>query len=143
MNSHCESVAVHWFRFKEQLIFWKNISFLFLQKSKDKFVNQPHPIKIVKIKAFFVFLKQTLWKNSKFQYWFLKMLINLYLLSYFLIKLKLGKLQYVKTWKKSICKFHFPVNNTKCIFFILIYKKYYWKSTIQVFNHNMWNTKKT
>ena len=29
------------------------------RKSKDKFVNQPHPTKIEKIRAFFVFLRKS------------------------------------------------------------------------------------
>ena len=38
------------------------------RKSKDKFVNQPHPIKIEGLSTTFVFLKITFWKNKKFQY---------------------------------------------------------------------------
>ena len=52
------------------------------RKSKDKFVNQPHPIKIQGLSTTFVFLKITFWKNRKFQYWFLIVLINLYKLSW-------------------------------------------------------------
>ena len=35
------------------------------RKSKKKFVNQPHPNKIVKIRAFFVFWKKNFMKKSK------------------------------------------------------------------------------
>ena len=38
------------------------------RKSKDKFVNQSHPTKIVKIGSFFVFLKFFVWKNPELQY---------------------------------------------------------------------------
>ena len=34
-------------------------------KSKDEFINQPHPTKIVKIRAFFEFLKKNLLKKFK------------------------------------------------------------------------------
>ena len=52
------------------------------RKSKDKFVNQPHPIKIERLSTIFVFLKITFWQNQKFQYWFLIVLMNLYKLSW-------------------------------------------------------------
>ena len=52
------------------------------RKSKDKFDNQPHPIKIEGLSTAFVFLKITFWKNQIFQYWFLIVLINLYKLSW-------------------------------------------------------------
>ena len=48
------------------------LSFVILyrsRKSKDKFVNQSHRTKIVKIRAFLIFLKKSLWKNPKLQYW--------------------------------------------------------------------------
>ena len=48
------------------------------QKRKNKFLNQPHPIKIEGFSTTFVFLKIIFWKNQKFQYWFLIVLINLY-----------------------------------------------------------------
>ena len=51
------------------------------KKSKDKFVNQPHPIKIEGLSTTFVFLKIIFRKNQKFLYWFLIVLINLYKLS--------------------------------------------------------------
>ena len=35
------------------------------RKRKDKFVNQPHPTKTVKIRAFFVFSKKNFLKKSK------------------------------------------------------------------------------
>ena len=74
---------------------------------KHEFVNQPYPTEIVKIRAFFVLFE-------KLQYWFLIVLINLYQLSqwHFWIEPKLGNLQYVKTWKKSISKFHVPLKRT-------------------------------
>ena len=52
------------------------------RESKDKFVNQPHPIKIEGLSTNFVFLKIIFWKNKKFQYWFLIVLIILYKLSW-------------------------------------------------------------
>ena len=52
------------------------------RKNKDKFVNQPRPIKIEGLSTTFVFLKIIFWKNQKFQYWFLIVLINLYKLSW-------------------------------------------------------------
>ena len=36
------------------------------RKSQDKFVNQPHPIKIEGLSTTFVFLKIIFWKNQKF-----------------------------------------------------------------------------
>ena len=52
------------------------------RESKDKFVNQPYPIKIEGLSTTFVFLKIIFWKNQKFQHWFLIVLINLYKLSW-------------------------------------------------------------
>ena len=52
------------------------------RKSKDKFVNQPYPIKIEGLSTTFVFLKIIFFLNKKFQYWFLIVLINLYKLSW-------------------------------------------------------------
>ena len=51
------------------------------RKSKDKFVNQLHPIKIEGLSTSFVYLKKTFWKSQKFHYWFLIVLINLFKLS--------------------------------------------------------------
>ena len=92
------------------------------RESKDKFVNQPHPIKIEGLSTTFVFLKIIFWKNQKLQYCFLIVLINLYKLScsHFLIKSKLEMLQHIQIRKKSISKFHFPVKLYEIIKNIMI-----------------------
>ena len=86
-----------------------------------------------------------------------------------MIKSKLEMLQHIKTLKKSISKFHFPVKLYeiwknfmiqyyflhkhlqiwivtffhKMHIFLFNLKTNYWESKIQFFNNNMWNTKKT
>ena len=61
-----------------------------LPESSEKNVSTKVSIstKIVKIGAFFEFLKKILWKNQNFQYWFLIVLINLYTVKKMLLNQK-------------------------------------------------------
>ena len=146
-------VKNHFWNFYQIFTFWDPLS------QKKRYVNQPHPIKIDIIKEIFVFL---IVSDSAH-----KSLLNS--LKHFPSEPKLGKWRYIKTWKKSISKFHFPVKLYKirkniiipnCLlqkdlqiwilkFFYEMYiflsnlTKFYWNLKIEFLNQNMWNTRKT
>ena len=129
----------------------------------DNFVNLQHPTKIVKIRAFFEFL-------TKFQYWFLIVLINLVLiiiLTFFdwtknkkvneCWSLKKVNMQIIfssriipDTIERYYTQFLLPKNwqtwTAKIWYKMYILRKNFkchLKSKIQVFNSSIWNTKKS
>ena len=140
---------MNWLRV--QIVFKVSLGTLYRsRKSKDKFVNQPHPIKIEKTRSFFVFLKKSkipilvfysahkyllitltfCWPLSKSES------VKFSLIYYYLFIIII--IFYIKIYQFELQNFFIKY------IFLFNLKKYYWKSKIQFsFNNNMWNTKKT
>ena len=69
---HSHQMRRYWFYLKNHFQNYRIVSsYVILYrsiKSKDKFINQSYPTKIVWIRAFFVFLKFFLWKRQKLHF---------------------------------------------------------------------------